>query len=92
MQQVDVLVTDVVLDQGTGFDIQVFVQQQHPTARTLFISGYALPEIDRADTRTAWLQKPFQQEELVRSIRALSHSQSEPSRRTEPGGKRCPAL
>jgi DNA-binding NtrC family response regulator len=92
LPELDVLVTDIVLDQGTGFDVQVFVHQHHPKAGTLFITGYAVPEMHPDDGRTAWLQKPFHHDELVSKLGDLLRSQQGRSSDARSAGLApCPA-
>lgn len=67
----DILVSDVVLNRGTGFDVQVFVEAKHPAAPTLFVTGYAIPDVRTEDEKTLWLEKPFTQDQLLRSLNQL---------------------
>jgi two-component SAPR family response regulator len=68
MPSIDLLVSDVVLDCGTGFDVQTFVQHHHRAVRTIFITGYALPDGESDDLGAKWLQKPFRRDELLSMI------------------------
>jgi hypothetical protein len=76
MLRIDILVSDVALKRGTGFDVQVFVETKHPAARTLFVTGYAIPEVRGGDTKALWLEKPFTQDQLFRSINRLMNPPS----------------
>ena len=72
---VDVLVSDVMLQQGRGPDLYALLRQRYPALRAVFMSGYAeesvLEEIAR-DPAMRFIQKPFVAETLLNSVAALS--------------------
>lgn len=73
---IDILVSDVVLNRGTGFDVQVFVEAKHPEVRTLFVTGYAIPHMRGSGAKALWLEKPFTQDQLLRSLKRLMNPPS----------------
>jgi DNA-binding NtrC family response regulator len=89
MTHLDILVSDVVLSRGTGFDVQVFVEAKHPAVRTLFVTGYAIPDVRADDAQTLWLEKPFTQDQLLRSLNRLMNP---PSRIVMPHADPSPEL
>jgi two-component system, cell cycle sensor histidine kinase and response regulator CckA len=65
--QVDLLLTDVVMPEMSGYDLALRVNERRPEIRLLFISGYA----PRAQpVKGPLLKKPFAPDELARSVRA----------------------
>jgi signal transduction histidine kinase/DNA-binding response OmpR family regulator len=70
----DLLVTDVVMADGTGPDLYRHVAAERPDLRVLYMSGYAQEAI--LDTRhldqgAAFLTKPFTAEALTRKVREV---------------------
>jgi CheY-like chemotaxis protein len=65
--EVDLLLTDVVMPEMSGYDLAERVSVQHPEVRRLFISGYA-PRVQRV--KGTLLKKPFAPEQLARAVRA----------------------
>jgi DNA-binding NtrC family response regulator len=76
MPRIDILVSDVILTRGTGFDVQVFVETKHPEAQTLFVTGYAIPDVRDRDVKALWLEKPFTPDQLLRSLNRLMNPPS----------------
>jgi CheY-like chemotaxis protein len=79
--RVDLVLSDIVLPGGlSGLDIQDAIKKERPGVRFLFMSGYALDELERKGPRKGQalpvldvLRKPFQLTELAdRVIEALS--------------------
>jgi PAS domain S-box-containing protein len=65
--QVDLLLTDVVMPEMSGYDLALRVSERRPDVRRLFISGYA----PRAQpVKGPLLKKPFAPEQLARAVRA----------------------
>lgn len=71
--EIDLLLTDVVMPEMSGYELATRVRLARPDARTLFMSGYAhkalgdngqLPEGEL-------LRKPFAPEELTAAVRAV---------------------
>jgi two-component system, cell cycle sensor histidine kinase and response regulator CckA len=65
--EVDLLLTDVVMPEMSGYDLAERVSARHPDMRRLFISGYA-PRAQRV--KGPLLKKPFAPEQLARAVRA----------------------
>jgi DNA-binding NtrC family response regulator len=71
---IDLLLTDVVLADGTGIELAAEMRAAHPRLPILLMSGYAAPGLlpeDDDDPRRDLLQKPFSPDELGRSVRRL---------------------
>jgi len=71
---IHVLVTDVVMPGMGGPELARRLAQQRPTLRVLFCSGYTDDASVREGVReagTAFLQKPFSPEELIRKVREV---------------------
>jgi CheY-like chemotaxis protein len=66
---VDVLITDLVMPDGDGFELAKKLAQSRPSIRVLFTSGYA--DLRWTD---AFLAKPFTATELVRALEAVTAS------------------
>jgi FixJ family two-component response regulator len=69
-----VLVTDVVMPGMGGPELARRLAQQRATLRVLFCSGYTDDASVREGVReagTAFLQKPFSPEELIRKVREV---------------------
>jgi nitrogen-specific signal transduction histidine kinase len=68
------LVTDVVLPHMTGPELAERLRDRQPGLPVLFLSGYtaeALRERGQLPPESAFLEKPFQEKALLRSLRAL---------------------
>ena len=65
--EVDLLLTDVVMPEMSGYDLAQRVSERRPGMRLLFISGYA-PRAQPA--KGPLLKKPFAPEQLARAVRA----------------------
>lgn len=73
-QEIDLLVTDVVMPGITGEELAVQLRQTRPDIRVLFISGYAEDSdaIERALAEgDAFLPKPFTAGNLARHVREV---------------------
>jgi two-component system, cell cycle sensor histidine kinase and response regulator CckA len=64
---VDLLLTDVVMPEMSGYDLAERISVRRPDIRRLFISGYA-PRVQRV--KGPLLKKPFAPEQLARAVRA----------------------
>jgi PAS domain S-box-containing protein len=71
--EVDLLLTDVVMPEMSGYDLATRVHLAHPGIRTLFISGYAHRALDEATEHPEGelLRKPFSPEQLTTAVRAV---------------------
>jgi len=72
MESVDLLLTDVVMPEMSGFDLFHTLAERRPSLRVLFISGYtdyAMFEPTIADKGAAFLEKPFSAEALIGKVR-----------------------
>jgi two-component system, cell cycle sensor histidine kinase and response regulator CckA len=66
---VDLLLTDVVMPEMSGYDLAARVRERRPDVRRLFISGYAPSPAGARAGRL--LKKPFAPEQLARAVRAV---------------------
>jgi CheY-like chemotaxis protein len=71
---IDLLVTDVVMNPLSGFDLARELRRERPQLRVLFMTGYTfereLPAADPAHG-TDYLEKPFTLSDLTRKVAAL---------------------
>jgi PAS domain S-box-containing protein len=65
--EVDLLLTDIVMPEMSGYDLAERVSARRPAVRRLFISGYA-PRVQRV--KGPLLKKPFAPEQLARAVRS----------------------
>jgi DNA-binding response OmpR family regulator len=69
---IDLLITDVVMPGASGPELARRLRVHRPGLRVLCMSGYPESEDRRIDGEagwTAWLQKPFTPDVLVRKVR-----------------------
>jgi two-component system, cell cycle sensor histidine kinase and response regulator CckA len=74
---VDLLVTDMVMPHMSGRQLADRLTGRFPNLRVLYISGYVQSEADQPSFlsgRRAFLQKPFQPDELAAMVRAVLDS------------------
>jgi two-component system, cell cycle sensor histidine kinase and response regulator CckA len=67
----DIVVTDVVLAEGSGRDVADLVVAAHPPCRVLYISGYTDDAVVRhgiLSAEMAFLQKPFSAAALLDTV------------------------
>jgi CheY-like chemotaxis protein len=71
---IDVLVTDIVMEEMDGWTLAESVGERCPRLPVLFMSGHPIDfeEHRHHYARCAFLPKPFQPEELVEAISALA--------------------
>jgi hypothetical protein len=73
-EPVDLLVTDVIMPDMSGPELARRMQSLRPGLRTLFVSGYTAETVrgrGRLPADSAFLEKPFDQLSLLRSVRTL---------------------
>jgi two-component system cell cycle sensor histidine kinase/response regulator CckA len=68
-QHVDLLLTDVVMPEMSGYELATRVCGSRPELRTLFISGYSHPAAKVAPIGGELLKKPFAPDELASAVR-----------------------
>ena len=68
---IDLLLTDVVMPEMSGYDLALRLTERRPDMRLLFISGYA-PRVQPVEGPL--LKKPFAPEQLARAVRAALDS------------------
>jgi PAS domain S-box-containing protein len=71
---VDLLVTDVIMPQMSGPELAQFASSLRPGIKVLYMSGYTddkLRDVPTAGREVAWIQKPFQLQDLAEKLREL---------------------
>ncbi|HET7442048.1 MAG TPA: CHASE4 domain-containing protein [Terriglobales bacterium] len=68
--EIDLLMTDVIMPGMAGDELVEHLRLRLPELKVVFVSGYASESIPRivTDGHTAFLQKPFPVEDLVRKV------------------------
>jgi CheY-like chemotaxis protein len=66
-EHIELLLTDIVMPEMSGYDLAVRIGERRPDVRRLFISGYA-PRVQSVEGPL--LKKPFAPEQLARAVRA----------------------
>jgi two-component system, cell cycle sensor histidine kinase and response regulator CckA len=69
-EEIDLLLSDVVMPEMSGYDLAHRVSQRRPGIRMLFISGYAHRASGEEIAQGRLLKKPFAPEQLTRAVRA----------------------
>jgi PAS domain S-box-containing protein len=70
----DVILSDLVMPDVSGRDLVAAVKEYQPRAAVIFMSGYSDDAVRRRgvlEPGSAFIEKPFSSEELVRRVRAL---------------------
>jgi two-component system, cell cycle sensor histidine kinase and response regulator CckA len=67
---VDLLLSDVVMPEMSGYDLAGRVREAHPEIRLMFMSGYAHSVSGAEQAEGRLLKKPFAPEQLARAVRA----------------------
>lgn len=76
---IDLLVTDLVMPGMNGKDLAVRLRGHFGALKVIYMSGYSdkpLATGDEAQGQTAFLQKPFLPEDLIRTVREILHAVS----------------
>lgn len=70
-QEVDLVLSDVVMPEMDGLDLSRLLRQRFPHIRILLMSGYPLPAEQRRGPlqEVGWIQKPLQIQKLSYAIR-----------------------
>ena len=68
---VDLLLTDVVMPEMSGYELAARVSDSRPELRVLFISGYAYAAAGPPRIDAELLQKPFASDQLARAVRRV---------------------
>jgi DNA-binding NtrC family response regulator len=83
-EQIDLLITDVVLPGRSGRELRDALTERRPTLKTLYMSGYTADIISKRgvlEHGVQFLQKPFGIEELSRKIREILDPSTAPPTR-----------
>ena len=86
LDEVDVLVTDVVMPGGTGPALFAQLRKANPRLRVLYMSGYTGDTSFRngeLEPGVAFLQKPFAADALLRKLREVLDLQPETQRKRD---------
>jgi two-component system, cell cycle sensor histidine kinase and response regulator CckA len=68
--RVDLMLTDVVMPEMSGYDLAARVREAHPEIRLMFMSGYAHSVSGAEQAAERLLKKPFAPEQLARAVRS----------------------
>jgi PAS domain S-box-containing protein len=69
-EHVDLLLSDVVMPEMSGYDLAARVRETHPAIRLMFMSGYAHSVSGAEQAVGRLLKKPFAPEQLARAVRS----------------------
>ena len=85
----DLVVTDVVMPGGNGWELADAIRTRKPDLPVLFISGYEPPD-SRIVPEASFLQKPFRIQDLLERVRTMLELTSCSSVPPATGGKPSP--
>jgi CheY-like chemotaxis protein len=74
-ETVDLMISDVIMPEGSGRELYKNVKAAHPQIKVLFVSGYTDEILIHSDvqevieSKVAFLQKPFQVAELLKKVK-----------------------
>ena len=74
---VALVIADIMMPKMKGKEFQEYIRKQHPNVKILVVSGYQemyLQQRQLLDATSAFLQKPFDLDELAARVRALLES------------------
>jgi len=80
-QQIDLLLTDVIMPEMNGKELSRQIESMRPGIKVLFMSGYAadiIPEAEATDAGTHFIQKPFNVQTLLDKIEERLHGGRKP--------------
>jgi PAS domain S-box-containing protein len=86
---IDVVVTDTVMPRMSGPELVARLRSSHPTVKVIFMSGHTPETVLQhggADLGTTFLQKPFEVDDLLATVRQLLAEAASPP--PEPGRAR----
>lgn len=81
-QQIDLLLTDVVMPNMSGRELAEKVKEIHPSIKILFTSGYTEDAVVRhgiSESEMNFIQKPFSFDELSKKVRKLLDAKKDQS-------------
>ncbi len=73
-EQIDLVLTDVVMPDLGGPELVARLQEKWPEIRAVYMSGYAEGDkmrVEMQDPKTSFLQKPFSADSLVPMVREV---------------------
>lgn len=76
IEQVDILITDLELDDGNGISLSETLLKSKPALSTILMSGHDKKTLDHQSisvSKHIYLEKPFHPEELLDAIITLEH-------------------
>jgi PAS domain S-box-containing protein len=68
-EEIDLMLSDVVMPEMSGYDLALRVRAQRPDIKMLFMSGYAHRVSGASEFAGELLKKPFAPEQLARAVR-----------------------
>ena len=69
--EVDLVLTDVVMPEFSGQEVVRLVRSRWPQVAVIYMSGYSDDEISDLEAGSAFLQKPFTPAELTEKVREM---------------------
>jgi PAS domain S-box-containing protein len=82
---VHLLLTDVTMPRMKGTELAARLLSERPQTRVIFMSGYNEEQLSGGESTWTCLQKPFSQQTLTQTVRAILDATGEGGRR-RPGG------
>lgn len=79
-EQVDIMVTDVVMPQMSGSDLAEELANRYPETKVLYMSGYndkAVVSHEMLTGQVPFLQKPFTPDDLRRKVREVLNAKGQ---------------
>lgn len=69
--EIDLMITDVFMPGLTGFDLLIEAKKRIPSIKVIMMTGYSTPELHKEAFEkgsVGYIEKPFQNEELLRFV------------------------